>query len=154
MSDLILRQATSYDAPGIAGVLQALVLADKRSKPADAGFAETHYVSHPGQIQCLLALDGDEVLGFQSLKQAVEGNPYGAPVGWGLIGTHIRPSTARRGVGRALFQETLKAARAAGLVAIDATIGVNNAEGLAYYQAMGFVDYRRIDGARCKSFTL
>ncbi|WP_237218062.1 GNAT family N-acetyltransferase [Ruegeria lacuscaerulensis] len=71
-----------------------------------------------------------------------------------MIGTHIRPSTARRGVGRALFQETLKAARAAGLVAIDATIGVNNAEGLAYYQARGFVDCRRIDGARRKSFTL
>ncbi len=98
--------------------------------------------------------NGGRVLGFQSLKRAVENNPYGAPVGWGVIGTHILPSAARRGIGRALFEATLGIARELELPAIDATIGINNAEGLAYYEAMGFREYRRNADAISKSFAL
>ena len=47
-----------------------------------------------------------------------------------------------RGIGGALFAETCKAARAAGAVAIDATIRRENTGGLRFYDKMGFVDYR------------
>ena len=149
----LLRPATDRDAEGISEVLQDLVQAGKRRKDSNAGFALTHYIRHPDQISCTVACDEDGcILGFQSLKLAVKNNPYGAPVGWGVIGTHIRTSAARRGVGRALFRETMAVARAADLPAIDATISVSNAEGLAYYGAMGFSEYRRQPGAISKCF--
>lgn len=144
MDKVIIRDATIMDADGISSVLQDLVAAGKRSKTSDADFALTHYIAHPDQMCCNLALDAQgQVLGFQSLKHAIEGNPYGAPEGWGVIGTHIRPFAARRGVGRALFHTTLRVVQASGIPAIDATISSRNEEGLAYYNAMGFVDYRQ-----------
>lgn len=154
MDNLIIREAELADAEGISEVLKEIAAAGKRSKRSDVEFARKHYIADPDRIRCSVAVQGNRVLGFQSLKMAVENNPYGAPVGWGIIGTHIRPSAARCGVGRALFRATLFAARDRGLSAIDATIGAANAEGLAYYSSMGFVDYRQHDGARCKRFSV
>ena len=152
MDSFSVREAVLTDAQGISEVLWDIAAAGKRNKRCDVDFAREHYVADPDRIRCSVAFQEEQVLGFQSLKWAVENNPYGAPVGWGVIGTHIRPSAARRGVGRALFHATLLAARESGLPAIDATISATNAEGLAYYSAMGFVDYREHEGAQCKSF--
>ncbi|SDX49377.1 L-amino acid N-acyltransferase YncA [Ruegeria halocynthiae] len=153
MDKPIIRAAVEADAEGIAGVLKALVAAGKRHKPSDALFALSHYISDPERIRCSIALAPDgEVLGFQSLKLATENNPYEVAVGWGIIGTHIKPTAARHGVARALFESTLAAAQQKGLPAIDATIGANNPEGLGYYEAMGFREYRRMEGAVCKVF--
>lgn len=88
------------------------------------------------------------------MKRAAAGNPWGVRPGWGIVGTHIRPDAARRGVGRALFGQTLDAARAAGLRHIDATIAADNAEGLAYYEAMGFRTYRTPEGRICKRLAI
>ena len=152
---MIIRPAGNEDAAGVAGVLHDLVLAGKRSKRHDPEFAHQHYIAHPNRIECHVA-EGDDgrILGFQSIKLAKSGNEYGAPVGWALIGTHISPQAARRGIGKALFAFTLRAARKAGVPAIEAFIGQANAAGQAYYDAMGFVEYRRTDGAICKSFDL
>ena len=84
------------------------------------------------------------MLGFQSLIRAEEGNSGGVEPGWGIIGTHVRPTAARRGVGRALFEVSRAAAANAGLQTIDATIAANNPEALAYYEAMGFRPYRSL----------
>ena len=155
MSGHSIRPAVADDAEGLAAVLKALVLAGQRSKPSDAAFALSHYLCHPQQIRCSVAIDlGGTVLGFQSLKLATAGNPYKVAEGWGIIGTHINPSSARQGIGRALFRSTLRAAQEVGLPAIDATIGETNVGGLSYYGAMGFTEYRRLPGAISKSFTL
>ncbi|MEX0306230.1 MAG: N-acetyltransferase family protein [Ruegeria sp.] len=153
MDKPIIRAAAETDAKGIAEVLAALVAAGKRRKPSDTTFALEHYISDPERIRCSVAVarDGD-VLGFQSLKLATENNPYEVAVGWGIIGTHIKPTAARCGVGRALFNSSLQAALKRGLPAIDATIGADNPEGLGYYEAMGFREYRRMEGAICKVF--
>ncbi|UAB88364.1 GNAT family N-acetyltransferase [Ruegeria sp. SCSIO 43209] len=151
----IIRDAVEADADGLSGVLTALVAAGKRTKPADSAFALTHYICDPERIQCSLAVAPDgQILGFQSLKLATRNNPYGVAVGWGIIGTHIKPSAARCGIGRALFKRSLQAARQQGLPAIDATIGANNFDGLGYYEAMGFREYRQMDGAICKVFRM
>lgn len=153
MDDVAIREARDNDAAGIAAVLQALVAADKRSKPSDADFALSYYINGPHQILCSVAVGANaEILGFQSLKHATEGNPYEVKVGWGIIGTHINLKAARRGIGKTLFKVTQAAARAHGVPAIDATIGARNAEGLAYYEAKGFCEYRRLDGAISKVF--
>ena len=90
-----------------------------------------------------VAVDEDgRILGFQSLRYAAAGNEFVVAEGWGIIGTHISPMAARRGIGAALFAATLSAARNFGLHNIDADIPADNAAGLAYYEAMGFRTYR------------
>lgn len=150
---MIVRPATEADAEGMSGVLSELVAAGKRRKASDAEFALTHYITDPDRIECSVAEDTNgRILGFQSLKLARDGNPYGTPKGWGIIGTHVRPSAARRGVGRALFAATREAARKAGLTRIEAFIGAGNETALSYYEAMGFRTYREAEGAVPKVF--
>ena len=152
---MIIRPAQKEDAAGVAGVLHDLVIAGKRSKRHDPEFALSHYIMHSNRIECHVAESDDgKILGFQSIKWAKSGNEYGAPVGWALIGTHITPKAARRGIGEALFAFTLQAARKAGVPAIEAFIGQTKLAGQAYYDALGFVDYRRTEDAICKSFDL
>jgi GNAT superfamily N-acetyltransferase len=148
-----IRSATPDDAHAISDVLEELVAAKKRAKPGDPAFVLRHYIEHPDRIQCAVAVDEDDtILGLQSLKIARETNPYGTPVGWGIIGTHVRPSAARRGVGRQLFPATLTAAQTAGLEKIEAYIGAGNEAALTYYEAMGFRTWRGEDGAICKAY--
>jgi ribosomal protein S18 acetylase RimI-like enzyme len=136
----------------MSDVLEELVTAGLRTKLADAHFVLAHYIRHPHRLHCFLAQAGDgAVLGFQSLKVADEQNPYGTP--WGIIGTHVRPSAARKGVGSRL-SATLEAVRQARLPAIEAFIGEQNTTALAYYEAIGFRTYRRADGVICKAFHL
>lgn len=145
------RQAREGDAPQISQFLQELTDIGQRTLPSDTEFVRNHYIAHPDTIQCAVAEDEDgTLLGLQILKLAREGNPYGVAVGWGIIGTHVRPLAARRGVGKALFASTRTAASQAELQNIDATIGSGNAGGLAYYDAIGFRTYRTPEGKVCK----
>jgi len=150
-----IREAFSSDAEAMSDVLEELVAAGKRRNKSDADHALGHYINHPHRLHCLLAFDDEgRLLGFQSLKIADETNPYGTNVGWGIIGTHVRPSAARTGVGSALFAATLAGAREARLPAIEAYIGETNSAALAYYDALGFTTYRRPSGIVCKVFRL
>jgi ribosomal protein S18 acetylase RimI-like enzyme len=152
---VLIREAIPADADAMSDVLQELIAAGKRTRDADADFVLSHYLGHPHRLHCFVAVDdGGRILGFQSLKRAHEGNPYGTPIGWGIIGTHVRPSAARTGVGSRLFEATLDSARDAGLRAIEAYIGAENAAALAYYEALGFETCRRPDGAICKAYRL
>jgi GNAT superfamily N-acetyltransferase len=147
-----ISSATSNDADRMSQVLNEIFDAGQRETKADAAFVLARYIEHANRIHCFIAVDKEtRILGFQSLKRAWEGNPYGVPTGWGIVGTHISPLAARRGVGARLFAATLGAARDASLVAIDATIGETNKPALAFYEALGFRAYRRIDGCVCKA---
>ena len=148
---MLIRVATCADADGMAAVLQGLVVAGKRRKRSDPAFARSYYIAHPQQIRCSVAIGGDgSVVGFQSLKLATEPNPYGTPTGWGIVGTHILPGNARQGVGRRLFRSTWEAAMQSGIPAIEAFIAETNAAAIAYYDALGFVTYRPVEGVDCK----
>lgn len=151
-----IRPAITTDAAGISEVLHDLLLAGKRKTAGNADWVNGHYIGDPDRICCSVAVDNDDrILGFQSMKHAREGNPYGTPIGWSIIGTHIRPSAARRGIGAKLFAITLKAAQDAEIQKIEACIGADNETGLAYYEAMGFRSYdRHVEGAVCKCFTV
>ncbi len=147
------RQATIDDAADISAFLKELVDLGKRTRPWEEAFVRDHYIANPDGIRCSVAVDDDGmILGMQALSRATEGNAYGVTPGWGIIGTHVKPSAARRGVGKALFAATIKAAMDAGIRSIDASIGAANAEGLAYYEAMGFHTYRTPDRKICKLF--
>ncbi len=149
---MIIRDATAADVPQMSAFLTRLKDMGKRTSGSDEPFVLDYYINSTQQIRCSLADDDGTVLGFQSLKLATDGNEWGVTPGWGIIGTHVNPDAARRGVGRALFPSTVEAAKSAGLQKIDASIGANNAEGQGYYEAMGFRTYRKPDGLICKVF--
>jgi ribosomal protein S18 acetylase RimI-like enzyme len=152
---VLIREANTADADAMGDVLRELLAAGKRTKAADADFVRAHYLDHPQRLHCFIALGLESrILGFQSLKRAHDGNSYGTPIGWGIIGTHVRPSAARMGVGSNLFTATLEAARRAGLPTIEAYIAEENAPALAYYEALGFRTCRRSDHAICKSLQI
>lgn len=147
------RQAVMDDALEISLFLEQLAALGKRSLPSDQNFVRTNYIEHPENIQCAVA-EGEDgtLLGLQILKRASKDNVYGVDVGWGIIGTHVKPDAARQGVGRALFAATHKAAIAAGLTKIDATISATNSDGISYYDAVGFQTYRTPEGKVCKCY--
>jgi len=150
-----MREARSGDAQAMSDVLQELIAAGRRSKAGDAAHVRSHYLEHPRRLSCLLAFDeAGDLLGFQSLKRADSANPYGTPVGWGIIGTHIRPSAARKGVGSRLFAATVAVAAKAKLPAIEAFIGDGNTAALGYYESLGFRTCRHWEGATCKAYAV
>jgi GNAT superfamily N-acetyltransferase len=138
--------------------------AGRRKTAGDAAFIRETYIENSHRIACSVAVDSaGRLLGFQSLQIAPEGNPYGAPAGWGVIGTHLYPEASGQGIGRTLFAVTRAAAEfavtraaaeAARLPAIEALISADNVQGLGYDSAMGFVDYRETPTAVGKKLVL
>ncbi|MEJ8561645.1 GNAT family N-acetyltransferase [Yoonia sp. GPGPB17] len=149
---MMIRDAMAEDATEMSVLLRELTAARKRTSPDTEAHVLSYYINDPVRIICSVAEHEDVILGFQSLRMATSGNQWGVEPGWGIVGTHIRPSAARRGAGRALFDVTKKAARDAGLIHIDAAIAATNPEGLGYYEAMGFKTYRKPEGLICKRF--
>jgi ribosomal protein S18 acetylase RimI-like enzyme len=150
---MIIRPAEATDADGMSLVLNDILIAAGRTEVRDAAYAIKRYINHPARVACSVCLDQhSKVLGFQSLKKAWEGNPYAVEPGWGIIGTHISPRAARRGVGLALFEKSLAGAIAVSLPAIDATIGDTNEPGLAYCDRLGFRTYRQFQNCTCKMY--
>lgn len=146
------RDAEVGDVEQMSAFLKELKAVGKRKSLDDESFVRAHYLEASNKVRCTVAEEDGVLLGFQSLKRAAAGNPYGVEPGWGIIGTHIRPSAARRGVGRALFEVSCDSARTASIAHIDATIAADNPEALAYYEAMGFHTYRTPEGLVCKRF--
>ncbi|ASV86460.1 MULTISPECIES: GNAT family N-acetyltransferase [Ochrobactrum] len=149
-----IRPVRIDDADDMSKVLKEIIDATGRQRQYDRDHVIELYISDPNRIECHVAVADGEVLGFQSLKHATEGNPYGVAVGWGIIGTHVSPRAARKGVGSALFAATRQAATVAGIIDIDASIGDNNDMGLAYYEAIGFRTYRTSPGRICKQYKM
>lgn len=149
-----IRDAVLDDAEEISAFLKELTAAGKRTSPDDEAHIRVYYIEDPAKIRCSVTEDEMSILGFQSLKLAEPGNKWGVPPGWGVIGTHIRPSASRRGVGRALFSESRAATEKASLGNIDATIAADNPEALAYYEAMGFQTHSTAAGLISKRYSL
>lgn len=149
-----IRNAVLDDAEEISAFLKELTAVGKPTSPDDEAHVQAYYIEDPAKIRCTVAEDETSILRFHSLKPAEPGNKWGVPPGWGVIGTHIRPSASRRGVGRAHFSESRAAAEKANLGNIDATIAADNPEALAYYEAMGFQTYRTAAGLISKRYSL
>lgn len=150
-----LRSASRADVPGMAAIQRANAARRGQQALITDDQVQANYILHPDRIACHVACDADgRVLGFQSVRLASTGNVFDVTPGWGIIGTHISPAAARRGIGRALFDASLRAARQAGLEQIDATIASDNDEGLGYYRGMGFHEYRQTDGGVGMAFSL
>ncbi len=145
------RQAVQDDAQAMSDILGPILASWNSPRPFSVDHVTANYIEHADGLGCHVATGaGGEVLGFQSLLFASAGNAFDLPVGYGIIGTYVNPKAQGTGVGRALFDASLRAAKAAGIEKIDATIGADNAAGLAYYEAIGFRTYKTLPGAICK----
>lgn len=136
---MILRSAMARDAVVMADIQNQLIriggtTAHQAQKPALQ--VRRDYIDGPDCLCCTVAEDRLRVMGWQAV-----GRHPALPTGWGDIGSYVRPGLQARGIGAALFGQTLRACRALGLLALNATIRADNAAGLAYYAWMGFVDY-------------
>ncbi|MCV0423991.1 MAG: GNAT family N-acetyltransferase [Roseibium sp.] len=124
---------------GMSCILEKLVVTGVRSKPFSSSFVRAYYVEHPHRIECtVVENERGQIIGFQSLKRAIQDNPYDIPPGWGVIGTHVGPEVTRRGLGRRLFSVSFGVAKKENISKICAFFGTENSGALAYYEAMGF----------------
>lgn len=136
---MIIRPAQPADAAAMTALLNKIIsiggtTAHQHEKTqADV---RADYIDGPEALICHVAESAGQVVGFQAV-----GVWPGLPQGWGDIGTFVAPGLQARGTGQALFAATCAAARARGLVALNATIRADNRPGLAFYARAGFVDY-------------
>ena len=140
MAAITTRPATRDDAAALAELLNEIILAGGTTAYqipfTPEGFAEAH-IDGPAVLTSIVALDQSGVpIGFQILLRDDR-----LPEGWGDIGTFARRGATKRGTGSALFAATCTAARAVGLVGINATIRADNEGGLAFYGKQGFRDH-------------
>lgn len=89
----------------------------------------------------LVALDGDEVLGWVAASPVSGRCVYAGVVEHSL---YVRPGARGRGVGRALLDGLLDSARAGGVWTVQAGVFPQNAASLALHAAAGF----RVVGTR------
>jgi ribosomal protein S18 acetylase RimI-like enzyme len=156
---LIVRTADVADAEPMAALLNALIAqggTTARRRPFDKKQIVEQLISPPYGINCAVAAAGSDVVGFQALEWADPDwpGPDKLPPDWAIIATYVALEHHGQGIGRKLFATTLAAARVASVRHIDATIRCENAGGLAYYDGMGFVDYRQGDGTISKRLEL
>ncbi len=156
---LKIRPATIQDAGAMAELLNEIIAIGgtaAHAEPFDeAGIVDT-FIAPRLAISCFLAVNGSKLVGFQSLEWADPGWPGEDPLpaDWAIIATYVDPHAHKMGIGRSLFAETAGAAKAAGAVFLDATIRRENKGGQAYYQAMGFRDYREGKATISKRYSL
>lgn len=142
------RPATPADAAAMAELINAIIAIGGTTayeEPFDAASMDAAYISLPQLVSCFVAEADGELVGFQGLMRSFDPDDP-LPDGWATIGTFARVGLTQRGVGGALFAQTLAAAREAGISVIDATIRADNSGGLAFYARQRFVDYDRLIG--------
>ncbi len=152
---LATRPATPRDADEMTALINEIIAIGGTTAYEDPFTPESmngEFISPPYLLSCTLVEDEGRLLGFQVLLWPNAHEPF--PDVWAYIGTYARVGHTGGGIGRALFAETLKAARAAGVKTIDATIRADNTGGLAFYGRVGFVDYDRRIGVPLKDGTL
>jgi len=148
---VIIRPATDADAEAMCAVINPII-ADGRTtahrNPFDAARMIHHYIAPETGVSCVVAEVDGQILGYQALDRSH------VPEGWGSIGSFVSVEAQGMGLGHKLFAATREAARAAGLIAIDATIRTDNVPGLGFYAKLGFVDYDRIEGLALSDGTI
>lgn len=135
-----IRRATPDDAEGVAAVLNA-VIEDGRHSLLDSPFSvedERAFIAAlPERAFLHVAETGADIVGFQTLE------PWNTFVTHefdhvATMGTWVRESLRRRGIGRRLAAASFAAARALGYEKIFTDVRGDNADSLAFHLSLGF----------------
>jgi len=136
---ILIRPARLSDAQGMIDVLNPLIReGGTTAMPKELTVAEQEaFLSAlTPRDACHVAVDGDDVIGYQSIEAHSALPPHIAE-----IATFVRIGEKGRGVGSRLSAASFAAAAANGFTEINATIRADNFEGLAFYTKMGFRDH-------------
>jgi ribosomal protein S18 acetylase RimI-like enzyme len=142
-----IRAARPQDAGAMADILNEIISIGGTTAFHQT-FDEQRIVSEFVQpelcISCFVAVDEGRLSGFQALEWCDPEWPGEdrLPPDWAVVATYVDPGTRARRAGSDLFDKTAQAAKEAGVRFIDATIRKENTGGLAFYEKMGFIDYR------------
>lgn len=142
-----IRAARREDTPAMADILNRIIAiggTTAHRKAFDTQAIVSTFIEPKLVISCHVAIRGDRLIGFQALEWCDPDWPGDdrLPPDWAVIATYVDPDIQGTGAGRALFGETARAAKEAGVRFIDATVRKENTRGLAYYSKLGFTDYR------------
>ena len=83
----------------------------------------------------MVARDGDESVEERCVGACMGG--YDGHRGW-LYAVAVSPDHRRRGIGRGLVQETIRALRATGCIKVNLQIRADNQEVADFYRSLGF----------------
>lgn len=141
-----IRPAVSGDALQMAILLNCVIAAGGTTAhltPMTADKMRDHYIAPKGVVSVQVAITNGQLSGFQFLGWQT--NPdYPMPDGWAIIASFVALDRGKLGIGQKLWSATRRAAIAAGVQTIDATIRADNVGGLKYYGGLGFTNYAEI----------
>ncbi|MEP3347139.1 MAG: GNAT family N-acetyltransferase [Litoreibacter sp.] len=133
---MIVRKATPQDRAAITNILNEVIAIGGTTAyeaPKEAQFFDRFITPKDNRTFIHVAEADGEVVGFQWMNPDADG--------MGMIATFAQAGTTQRGIGSALFKETLRCCKDAGYTLLDATIRGDNTGGLAYYSKVGFKDH-------------
>jgi ribosomal protein S18 acetylase RimI-like enzyme len=141
-----IRPAVVGDAPQMAILLNSLIAVGGTTAhltPITVDKMRDHYILPAAAVSVQVALTNGQLSGFQFLGwQTNPDDPM--PDGWAVIASFVAVDRGQLGIGQKLWSATRRAAVAAGVQTIDATIRADNVGGLKYYSGLGFANYAEI----------
>jgi ribosomal protein S18 acetylase RimI-like enzyme len=134
-SEIQVRRGEAVDAAGIARLLHDFNTEYDEPTPAVAWLTSTvARLLAAGEIVVLLAGEGPDGLALFRLRPALWSEGSEAY----LQELYVVPGLRGRGIGRALLEATMDAAREAGAAGIDLNTGATDTAARALYESAGF----------------
>jgi ribosomal protein S18 acetylase RimI-like enzyme len=131
------RRAAPADAAAIGRLLHDFNSEYDEPSPGAEEFAvHLRSLIETGEITVLLAGDGPDGFSQFRLKRS---HYNGLPDAY-LEELYVIPGRRRRGIGRALLEATMEAARAAGATHIELNTGETDVEARSLYESSGFTN--------------
>lgn len=130
-----IRRAGVEDAAAIARLLHDFNTEFGEPTPGVAALTEhSRRLLAAGEITVLLAGEGPDAIGLLRFRPSIwTGGPEAH-----LQELYVAPPLRGRGIGRALLEATIAAAREAGATGIDLNTGETDTAARALYESMGF----------------
>jgi ribosomal protein S18 acetylase RimI-like enzyme len=136
-TEIPIRFAASADAAEVARLLHDFNTEFSDPSPGVAALSEhASRLLESGEITVLLAGRGPDGIALLRLRPSVW---TGEPEAY-LQELYVAPALRGQGIGRALLEATIEAARAAGATGIDLNTGETDTAARALYESLGFTN--------------
>jgi phosphinothricin acetyltransferase len=145
---VLIRDAIAADLPAITDLYNALIPThtitwSETPTTIDERTAWLERQQHEG-LPVLVAEDGGMVAGFTAYEHFRGEGKWPGYRATAELSIHVRESHWGRGVGRALVEELVERARAAGIHVLVAAVDAENEASLRFHERLGFVEVGRM----------
>ena len=140
------RDADERDLPAMADLANALLLTTTIEWTDEPHTAESHAAWVAAHDVVLVAVDGDELLGFAAYADFRDSEKW---PGYRFVvehTVHVREAAWGSGVGRTLVEALADRARDAGKRVIVAAVDGENDASIRFHERLGFVEVGRLPG--------